>query len=513
MIQEIKKQYKHNYIDPKIKDWLDLHFPEETDFDGRVFLGYHRANIDGLYTLTCRNVGELQAFISNMHFSNKLDYYITPNLFSGAKRDTDGLFALQNIVIDIDCHGDAAATPTELAQLFVGICANELWDTDVMPEPNSIVYTGRGVQLWWAYAAVSVQLDWIIRQIQNWYMDLLDGIIKENSIRLEGLEIDRAAAKRLAGWFRLPLTNNTKGKVYGELRIRKTERYTHQELYDMVPEQYRIRDKKQKKMETDAAIIPVSFSDAQIIKNTSSGMSRRVCQLLQLRTIRDSYVGEEYRDLYCLAVYCALRSDYSHDQAWDKLLQFNNGFADPLSENELEQMMSTAAKKQYKLTNKWIIDALHITEKEQDIIGLHPVSGKKEFRQERKSNYTRDLVRKISKESRNTKIVELYESGMSKSAIAKELEISRPTVIKVIQEELNKQELAEQDVYVEEIQQIELQAVSGSEYTTDLGGSLSKNGALLYLFRTHEGRSPSPTQLNMCSLPQNQERPKPPDDD
>jgi len=75
-------------------------------------------------------------------------YYVSPQAFSYGKRNSEKLFALHNIVIDVDCHGRQISRflrdirLNRLGYLLMhGACSE--YD---MPLPNYIVFTGRGLQ-------------------------------------------------------------------------------------------------------------------------------------------------------------------------------------------------------------------------------------------------------------------------------------------------------------------------------------------------------------------------------
>ena len=479
-------QYYHNHISKEIIPWLNLHYPEDSPYYGRVFIGYKKKGTSGIYDLSRRNIDELETFISQMHISQNLDYYITANSFSGVERTTDDLFALHNIVIDVDCHGDDAEAPApELAQAFTWLCSRDLWTTGDVPEPNSIVMTGRGVQYWWAIDPISIKLDWLYRRIVSWLLDSLEGVLDDNESRLRGLNIDRPTAKRLAGWFRLPLTYNTEGKRWGTLQIRKKERYSHQELLDAIPEDYIPRkEEKEDKPKTQTEYVPFAAFDADVLQDGSTAMARRLYQMVRLRAMRNAAIGSETRDLFCFITYCALLSDHDEQEAWKRLLAFNHGFKQPLKPRELEQMMRSAEEKQYRLTNEWIIDALNISEEEQAAIGMY-VAGSYEG-QERTPNQTRDMIRAAVKEDRNRKILALYATEQSKASIARELGVSRNTVLKVINEDIVAREAARAAAQ-EEIEVAELQVAVGAEGAFTPVKGVLKNGANIYVSYMDDG--------------------------
>lgn len=438
MITMPKHQKNHNLINAEVMQWLDLHYPSDSSFNGRVFIGYRPENASGIYNLTRRNIDELEEFLPAMHVSKNCDYYITANSVSGVRRATEDVFGLHNIVIDIDCHGkDVTGNPNMLAQSLVWLCSQDLWRYGDYPQPNSVVYTGRGVQLWWAIDAISVKLDWMYQKILIWLMDGIQRIINDNKATLKGISIDRAAGKRIAGWFRLPCTYNTNAGTWGGLQILNSVRYSHQDLFDYIPKKYKspyekLDIKKSIDYRTNPDYVPLAADDTSVIKGGTTNMALRVYQLVQLRAIRNAAIGEEMRDRFCFAVYCLLLADYSKFEAWQRLLHFNNGFKEPLNERKLAQMMSSAAKKIYKLSNKKLIEMLEITEEEQRRVKLYAVEGLRVVG--RGSNFTRDIIRNTNKAERNRKIIELHEEGTPKAEISRILSVSRKTVITVIKE-------------------------------------------------------------------------------
>lgn len=433
------KQKHHNYINPDIMPWIDLHFPSDSAFQGRIFIGKHTKDSEFWNVVTRRNFDELKPFINEMHVSKNLDYYISANSVSGVKLVNDQVFGLQNIVIDIDCHDDALNVSEKTAS-FVWYCLRDLWNTDECPTPNSIVYTGRGLQLWWALDAAHVSLKNSYRRMQSWLASTLQTVIDEHS-EFSGLSVDKAASSRLAGWYRLPLTYNTKTNRVGQLNILHFDRFElPQMLEKYVPSNFRVHALPEKKYDwvlgentlenKPQEYIALAKDDAIVLTGGTTAMAARVEKIIKLRSIRKASIGNEQRDLMCLIVYCALLADYSPAEAWKRLLAFNNGFKEPLSIAELERSMKTATEKKYSYKNETIIDVLNITEEEQERIGLYAYTGDNVKR--RKKNSTRDSIRQTLKEDRNNKVISLYLEGINKSEIARRIEISRNTVITII---------------------------------------------------------------------------------
>lgn len=100
-----------------------------------MFIG-HRKHGGGVYTMTARSLSELHQYVMLIHASQRLDYYITANTVSGTSRTADGLFGLQNIVINIDCHEDHIDI-AGLVQTFLWRAERDMWSLGgISPAPT-----------------------------------------------------------------------------------------------------------------------------------------------------------------------------------------------------------------------------------------------------------------------------------------------------------------------------------------------------------------------------------------
>lgn len=165
-----------------------------------------------------------------MHVSRHLNYYLSSNNVTGVDRKMDDIFGLCNIVIDIDNHDN---NPDVIRHLSLGVqnllwrAKRDLWDAGVCPAPNSVVRTGRGVQMWWAIKPCYGGKDG--KDMVSFYEEARSRIIAHvkammaqyepddsdiNPIDTEfcGLRVDDAPSTNTVGYFRLPLTYNTTAK-------------------------------------------------------------------------------------------------------------------------------------------------------------------------------------------------------------------------------------------------------------------------------------------------------------
>lgn len=411
-------------VSKAIDQWLDIHFGD-TSFNGRVILGHRKPGKRGLSVMGVRSLTNLRPYVKLIQASEKTDYYITANTVIGAKRRKDDLFGLQNIVIDIDCHdGSQPQHVSALVQAFIWRCKRDLWDEGVIPTPNSIVRTGRGVQLWWALVPcyggkgydTSLQCH---QKIKSNFVGHIEELLDEHEEELGKLSVDSGASSNLVGWFRLPCTYNTKARRYGSLEILHTQRYDQRELIRLDPPSRATTEAR------DAQYVPLLESDRFILKGYQTMGVRRVIQLIKLRNLRNNAAGSESRNNFNFSVYNALRMSLDHDEAMARVRAFNAGFRNPMTDEELENCICTAKKKNgYSYSNAKLVELLEITPEEQNIIGLFPASRKRKVT----PNASRDAARTALREDRNQKILELLGKGVSQAETARILGIGKNTV-------------------------------------------------------------------------------------
>jgi DNA-binding CsgD family transcriptional regulator len=414
-------------INNSIDQWIDIHFGD-TSFNGRVVIG-RRTDGHGIRTMGFKPLKSLRPYVKMLQVSPKVDYYITANTVTGIKRRKEDLFGLQNIVIDVDCHDNRQ--PQAINELILGFiwrCKRDLWSEGVIPMPNSIVRTGRGVQLWWAILPCYGGADYGIslyhhNKIKSTFISHIARLIEEYDEELEGLDVDRGASSNPVGYFRLPGSYNTKAKCYTSLAVIHDKRYDQRELTKLEAPEIRVSEN------ASAKYVPLLESDRRVLQNYESTGVRRVIQLVKLRNLRNNEAGSEMRDYFNFSVYNALRMNYDHDEAMERLESFNAGFREPMTPAELENCVSSAEKKGgYSYKNETLIELLDVTPEEQQAIGLFPVRG---FRRS-KPNASRDEARRTLKEDRDSKILALVKKGVSQAETARILNIGKNTVGRVL---------------------------------------------------------------------------------
>ena len=445
-----KKQPNHRYLEalePDFFDWLDIHYGDHS-FEGVVSVGYKRTT--GLWPLKSCRITELKSYLKEMHISQQLDYYLTANTVIAGKRQNEFLFSLNNIVIDIDCHGENL-TPKKVSALVEAViwrAKRDYWNETTFPQPNSIVRTGRGVQFWWAIKPCAAATIRYYTQIRSVFLHFLSEMVSKHE-ELKDLMLDASPSNNNVGYFRLPGTYNTNAKKYSSLEILHKEPYNTQALYELVKPNLPKRSSKREnnapvsEVHTEKEAVALDANDLDLIRKCNYQCSRRIAKFIQLRNIRNRNIGAESRDLLCLIVYCELRKVYDHDNAMIYLRQFNDGFKEPFDEDILLKKLSSAKDTCYLYSNQRIIEVLEITPAEQNQINFHPASP--HGGTQRRPNASRDEVRRIKREGRDAKIIELYKAGLSRTEIGRELGINRKTAAAVITKWENSQRTTQKE--------------------------------------------------------------------
>ena len=419
----------------KLQRFLEIHMMRDDGYYGyypvsnRPYCNGRPLNMRSIGFINTENVVGSVKILGDL--TQKGDYYITANAFKIPKsRRANNVHSLTNIVMDIDVHtrggirGCRDVIIQRLDALLYHIFVSNP-DSLNIPCPNTVVHTGRGIQLWWAIKPLSAKkLKYVYKGVQEHLYETLEKKIYASDPEFkEFVKIDYAASKKVAGLFRMPGTYNTKSKKYGNYFILHEDKLDAVELYftlhPATGKPY-VKYKKKKKKKGNAAFRK---------NNYGNHIENMIRSLIELR--RSAGEQEDgYRDLYCVITLSAyLSNGASEEEAWKHVVELNNSFRSPLSMKELRGYMSTALYKKYKYRNETIIKYLQIDESEQKALGFYAASVYYEERQKAKQ---RGEERKKAKEIRETKIIELFTKGHLQDKIAELVGCAQSTVSKVL---------------------------------------------------------------------------------
>lgn len=397
--------------------FLKSHFPSAT-FNGRVQLGCRGSRSVSIVPALTIDYASLSSALSSFYLSPRADYYISVNTFSGVSRHSSALFSFHNFVIDIDCHISLSPHERDFQiSLLLWRLHHSIFHFPLVL-PTSIVYTGRGLQLWWSITGISVKFQRIYQAVLEFYLQSIASCMTSSPFDdFSMFHVDFAASRNMVGYFRLPGTINTKTNTL-VLWEKTGTTYNLMDLYNNID------------TSPPSSLVFHQKPDTFDVTSFTSLAEQRVRAFESLRDLRSTSIGAEERNNFCFMVYNALVITYGHDHAYEVMSNFNKSFLQPLSKAELNNVISSAQKKGgYQYTNEKIIEFLHISPYESEKIGLtqgeSPYLNKKS--RTKLQNYTK-------KEQRNQKILDLFDQGQSMKHITETLNLSFPTVNKVLKD-------------------------------------------------------------------------------
>lgn len=405
-----------------LSPFLACQFPPGS-FSGRSQIVCRGPNSSILVpSLTC-DYDALSSRLATFSLSSRCDYYITSNLFSGVSRSLNQLFALTNLVLDIDCHSfcDSADTFSSFLDNFLFRLKHSCWDT-LLPPPTSIVKTGRGLQFWWSIQAISAKFKPFYDELLSYYSKILDSFCVSGTFEdFSALQLDWVASKNAAGVFRLPYTWNSKSGTFVTVEVLGTT-YALMDLFSDMKENF--HEEFSPSAIHSTSQFPTISEEAWIVQ-----AERRVEVFYQLRELRSHQIGLEERNNFCFMVYNALVPCYGHQKAYHAMISFNQGFSQPLHSRELDSVISSAKKKGgYQYSSSKIQEFLHISSEEALLIGFTVASPGYLSKKSQKKAQTL-----VKKKDRDGEILRLYGEGRTMSQVAHDLTLSIPTVSKVLQ--------------------------------------------------------------------------------
>lgn len=364
-------------------------------------------------------------------YKNKRDIYYTPNTFnSPIKRQRDYLWQLHRFYIDIDHKKGTRA----IDQFEVAGAIEELVQANKIPQPTEYINSGRGIHIYWDIANCHIMLLDLWEKIENYLFNQLKSIEK----RIENIEIDKRATDptRL---LRLPGTINSKNnsKCYSMLK-REENIYN---IFDL-KKAYIKQNRAYKKNKSNIAYLPT--------KNLYTLNTSRIEDFKTIVSLRNGDV-EGYRNSLIMfySYHYRLINEITVEELIKVTKEFNKSFKKPYSVKELTSVCRSINRvvkhfqedesKGYKFTNKYIIEALDITEQEQKKLMTIISTGEKYRRKNEKRNEARRneeglTSRQQSKKERINSILELKQQGYNQSKIAEKLGITRQAVSKLLKE-------------------------------------------------------------------------------
>lgn len=358
----------------------------------------------------------LSALLSGAAFDPTHHYYISANTFRAeGKRTAADLQSLNAIVADIDCHSSTipAAHRNFRLDYLAHLLKHDLAD-DILPLPNIIVRSGRGLQVWWLLHPVTADEDAVRRwkQAAASVASALSHALSSGNFNLDdmytlrGLDVDINASTQPNGDYRLPGSTNPNTGTVVKAEVLSPERRSIHEFDFLLS----------LPAPTQAPAARHTPAKNQNIVEWSGHMLK---QVEALRQHREANSGDELRNNFCFVYLCLLKNlPITDEEIKRRLWKFNQGFVCPMSKAELRSSLTTPWKKHYRLSTARIIELLEINDTEAAMIGL------------KTDQSLPDLG--AARRQRNEEIIRLAQQGAKVKDIAAQLSISENTVRKVI---------------------------------------------------------------------------------
>lgn len=325
--------------------------------------------------------------------------YICPQVFSHGSRAVENLYALQNMVIDVDIHSERYGKSLR-DQKISTLAHILLHDADDygLPEPNWVVFTGRGLQIWWRHESMAAN-----KCLHTWtsilrcFIEIIKQLISEHlegdpEDTLGGLSVDEQASLNPIGFFRIPGTYNPAAKTYASIidGVDPERIYSYKELV-----LFRNRYQKDRPNTLEKQGMKRRYQVSGCKWDASAWAESTAFKIETLRDLRNEDIGNETRNNFCLALYSLYRSaGMEETAAMERLNAFNEGFKQPMRDKELKSTLFSARKKIYRYSTSALVDLLGITKKEISDIGLkYNVERPKSKRKQELSERNQEIIR------------------------------------------------------------------------------------------------------------------------
>lgn len=422
-------EYRHETDSrAQLQEFAEFHFPADPEYPANVSIEIIPAGKRTPRQLFYCSAAELPAKLAGLRVLEYLNYYVTANFIKGKNRGNENIFRLINIVMDLDCHAEnvTQARREWLINSFVQFLKNK----GLPLMCNTIVETGRGLQLWWALEPVSYKMQHAYNVMRSFLREDVEKILQEwrefYRIEPEEFGFDKNASSNAAGFFRLPDTFNTKTDPLKKA----TPQRIHSNRLDITAEIGRrvallINERRSSEGKGWDNILKFPTSAAYL----GAARAAMLFNLQAMRAAAGRPITKGMRDWFLLCLYCVLASvNVSHEAAMQRVNTANARFPDPMTQDEIKSSLSSAVTKRYRLTNQYIIDALQITPEEQNALRFYKGGAM--------LNNTREQLAEAArkkKAGRDAAILEHYNKGETLQQIAEAVGCTAPTVRNVLQ--------------------------------------------------------------------------------
>jgi DNA-binding CsgD family transcriptional regulator len=404
--------------------------------------------------------------------------YLSPNSFFRPIRKIENIRKLNSLYIDVDFYNIEQYKACDHTYMM-NLINNEYFENGVLPEPSFIVFTGKGLAYYWLIEPCHINVLPLWNVVQRFLLETLESVGGDRK------SIDSARVMRLAGSLHIETDKRAKIYINDEQLIYKLGDLQHEYLPELSPdaeslgdrvhkrkhltsEEYfeKIEAKKKKKSNVKAK----KENKVRGLYNQLKLHYTRFMDLVKLQEMRNGYCRNQAGELvktgqreemcflyrYWYSLYC---NDY--DLALENTLEFNQGFKEPLPNDEVIKITESSVKayeewlqdanepdeskrgkkvgnrvykhKGYNYRNETLIKMLNITleeMKELDTIISKYLKKDNKNTKERAARRNDDGLTKkqAEKKIRLEEVQKLREQGLTKEKISEKLGVSIETI-------------------------------------------------------------------------------------
>lgn len=425
---------------------------------------------------------------------NRMDCnnYLSVSTFKNGKTRSEwNVKEVKRLYVDMDAHDNPINI--DEAELLADYMSDNWFDGEDLPEPNYIIFSGRGVQFLFTLNGCTNVTEWkryqsaLLKACHKLLEELKHHSLSEAGVVAYEHDVSLDMLKDASRVMRVPDTKNQKVNVDTKLLYEnESNEYTLNELntnyavfsndnLGTIEEKKKTQKKnkskeKKKKVksepsERDVDMSRIDMADKQVVdpnflKIIESTIKPRLHDLETLIHLRnDAGIVGGYRN-NLIAIYiptlvsCGFKNEYVIKEAH----RINSLFNKPLKKAEVNDWLNSCLTKKevvdvggkksvmrvyYRFYTNTIIEKLQITKEEQEKMHVLCSEQLKKKRNREKNKDKQNASRREAyakktadkrkeKEERNNRIHELSANGMSVRQISKKLGVSVGTVSKVL---------------------------------------------------------------------------------
>ena len=414
---------------------------EEPDVICKGNVQIYRKNSKGLGFVRSFEAGDIY-FIDKMYLVRK-EYYISPDAYkipkSYNKKDKfrfyNSVFEIKfkkidphlfrNIFKDIDYKKDGLNIVRKyISEILESEILTAFANDIIKIYPNCIVRTGSSLQIWFAYnpCAITGLSKKYVKIIEEYISNVLRSVIKKfkysHNCEFNGSSL---SSKRQA-LARFPGSYDSKSNSYGSFYICNTKRTDIIKVGGKAANFLRSNDEKVKFIRE---LVTGQKGEAYQHKM----MKLRLEKLEGLAKLRGYDFGELTKDF--LYIYCTtcITAGFERCEALQKTMSMNIKLYNSVNRRTLKEDLWFALEKGYAHKNSTLISKLQISGQEQYMLKLF---SKELYDALNEYNKLFKLKKQVSIHERDSKIISLYNKGLTGRQIADTTGIPKSTVYYVL---------------------------------------------------------------------------------